>query len=175
MDWTYIFGTAIGTAGGTLITVITAWLIYRSERQDVRERNEAQRVYDLIQEITENIHDIQNNIYHLQTYTYVVREDAEKDNNFREYNKLIHDRKITTNLAKRLNNKSVRLTNLSDFHSHNEVDNYVSLITKFSSNDLNYSNYNSETIKRNVKELENLSTKLLNNLQKLILNTNENS
>lgn len=169
MDWNTAISTAIGTTGGTLLTVFAAWLIYRSERNDVRKRNKSQRIYDLIQDMTESIHDLQSNIYHLQTVSYLVRNHSDKDNYLKEYNQFIYNRKIVANLTKRLENKSVTLENLSGFGSHYEVTDYVSLVTKFTSHDLNWNNYDSEVVKKNVKELEKMSIRLLNEIQKLII------
>lgn len=165
MDWNTILDTALGTMGGTLITVLAAWGIYVFEKKDISKRNKKDRILDSVNESTNIVIKINEEMTSFQNTAYLANNINPPEIAVNYIKNLADKTQHIYNLVSEFEVRMGTLDNLSDLNFEIERDKYASDVRNL----LKETDIKSEEsyikIGEKIVTIKNVGISLLNELQ----------
>lgn len=164
MDWTSILSAAIGTAGGTSLTVIAAWLIYRSEKKNALENKQVDRAFNEALKIIDYIHSIHDDLHQMQSSMYKIKHSIHREFAVDSATQFDECGKSAKNLSDRLSTSAFILDNLKGYDDNGKLENFSKLVADCITNELSALKYDSVKAIDKTIEIEKVGFSIIEDL-----------
>lgn len=164
MDWTNVLSTALGTMGGTLITVIVAWGLYVFERRDIRKNKTKNQIFKISTEIASTLHSINGSTSRIQSRMHIFSSSAEHNRLEELANYIFIDTKSLEVDMSKLHYNSALLASISEFKGHVMVIELIEELKTFILIGTNIKKFDTYKTVSMLTDLNDISVKIQNDL-----------
>lgn len=165
MDWTTIFSSAVGTMGGTLITVCITLKIYHSERKDIDQRNRKKLIVDSAIRCMQLVNSNTASIINLNSLMFSMANVEVKEAQISLYPDVIRSTTNSEELTSELYSNLLVLENISKYKIEKIALPYINKATEIT---YGHSFKNEDEANRVIKSLKRQGNKLIEELQEIL-------